>query len=58
MTTNTTSHLNNNTNQVRVENEGSKNVRRVRNVHGGYARKNLNHSKIYDVRPKKAIFQL
>ena len=56
MTTNTTSHLNNNTNQVRrVENEGSKNVRRVRNVHGGYARKNLNHSKIYDVRPKKAI---
>ena len=31
---------------------------RVRNAHGGFPGKNLDHSKIHDVRPKTAIFQL
>ena len=31
---------------------------RVRNVHGGFSGKDLDHSKIHDVRPKMAIFQL
>ena len=30
---------------------------RVRNVHGGFPGKNLDHSKIYDVRPKLALYK-